>query len=269
MENEETAMSDEIVQFNRERWDALAKAGLEYTQPFLGLNTATARQVVDPYQLLGEVRGKQVLCLAGGGGQQSAAFALLGADVTVLDLSSVQLERDQEALTHYGLRARLEQGDMRDLSRFESSQFDIVWHAWSINFIPDTAPVFDEVRRVLRPQGLYHLTWGNPFTKGMDETDWTGNGYLMHHLYGDCEVRYKSDVWDVHDPQGNVQQVVGPREFNHTLSTVVNGLINRDFQLLGMWEDDKGDAAAPPGSWEHFKAVAPRTLTLWARYQPR
>ena len=38
-----------------------------------------------------------VLCLAAGGGQQSVAFALLGANVTVFDLSETQLEHDRLA----------------------------------------------------------------------------------------------------------------------------------------------------------------------------
>ena len=46
-------------------------------------------------ELIDKIAGKGVLCLAGGGGQQSAAFALLGAKVTVLDFSETQLERDK------------------------------------------------------------------------------------------------------------------------------------------------------------------------------
>jgi 2-polyprenyl-3-methyl-5-hydroxy-6-metoxy-1,4-benzoquinol methylase len=53
--------------------------------------------------LLGDISGKRVLCLAAGGGQQSAAFGLLGADVTVFDLSDEMLARDQAAASRYGL----------------------------------------------------------------------------------------------------------------------------------------------------------------------
>ena len=45
--------------------------------------------------LMSRVRpGDRVLCLAGGGGQQSAIYSLLGAEVTVLDLTP---EHDQSA----------------------------------------------------------------------------------------------------------------------------------------------------------------------------
>ncbi|MET0647531.1 MAG: class I SAM-dependent methyltransferase [Pyrinomonadaceae bacterium] len=57
-----------------------------------------------------------MLCLAGGGGRESACFALLGAAVTVFDLSPEQLERDRLAAAHYGTHVETVRGDMRDLS---------------------------------------------------------------------------------------------------------------------------------------------------------
>ena len=109
---------DELSSFNRERWNGLVRAGVLYSRPKLDLDEASAREVVDEAGLLGDVRGKKVLVLAGGGGQQSAALGLLGAQVTVLDLSDEQLEQDRRAAEHYGLSPVLLQGDMRDLTRF-------------------------------------------------------------------------------------------------------------------------------------------------------
>ena len=88
---------DEIAQYNIERWKALTKANALFTRPYLNLDAASARAKIDPEGRLGEITGKDVLCLAGGGGQQSAAFALLGANVTVVDLSEEQLHRDRES----------------------------------------------------------------------------------------------------------------------------------------------------------------------------
>lgn len=256
---------DSYAHYNQERWDALAAANVEYSRPAFDLNPTSARQSVDPYSLMGDVNGKKVLCLACGGGQQSVAFGLLGAEVTVFDLSAVQLERDKMALAHHQLTAAVEQGDMRDLSRFADDTFDIVWHAYSINFVPDVNPMFDEIRRVLRPSGLYRLEWHNPFSKGTDETDWTGEGYLLSRVYRDGEVTLKNPHWDIYQEDGTLQQVEGPQEFNHGLSTVLNGLLQRSFSILGLWEDLSGNAEAAAGSWEHFKAVAPPMLTVWSQ----
>jgi SAM-dependent methyltransferase len=255
---------DELARYNRERWEALAAARVEYSRPLLDLTAATARHVVDPFGVMGEVRGQRVLCLAGGGGQQSVAFGLLGAQVTVLDLAPTQLERDREALAHYGLRATLLEGDMRDLSRFEAASFDVVWHAHSIVFVPDVRPVFDGVRRVLRPGGLYHLAWNNPFTMAASDL-WNGDGYLLRRRYGDGPVELEDPHWTITDADGATQRVLGPREFCHTLSTVINNLAQRGLTLIGLWEETSSAASPEPGTWEHYKAVLAPYLTLWAK----
>lgn len=260
---------DDLHRHNKERWEALAAANVAYARPLLDLDAEKARAVVDARGVMGDVRGKEVLCLASGGGQQSAAFALLGAQTTVIDFSETQLARDRQALAHYGLHARLEQGDMRDLARFAPASFDIVWQAYSINFVPDAGQVFDQVRRVLRPGGLYHLDWHNPFTTMVDDAGWDGRGYRLAAPYAGGEITFRSNDWDVEDADGTARRIEGPREFNHRLGDVVNGLIGRGFVLLGLWEEWTGDQHAEPGSWQHFLAFAPQMLELWARYNPK
>jgi 2-polyprenyl-3-methyl-5-hydroxy-6-metoxy-1,4-benzoquinol methylase len=67
---------------------------------------------------------KDVLCLACGGGQQSIAFALLEANVTVFDLSEAQLNRDREA-AHFGVDIKILQGDIRDLSHLNEAAYRV------------------------------------------------------------------------------------------------------------------------------------------------
>lgn len=254
---------DDVAKFNQRRWDVLVSARCEYTRPALHLNPPTARAMVDPEGQLGPLEGRSVLCLAAGGGQQSAAFGLLGCDVTVLDLSEAQLDNDRIAARHYQLAPRLVQGDMRDLSRFADASFDLVWQAHSINFVPDPTPVLMNVARVLRSGGLYRLQFTNPFIHGTWET-WTGDGYVLAGPYEDVELR-RDRPWSVTDDDGAVTTVEGPREFKHTLSTVLNGLISAGLELLGFWEDVDGDANAEPGSWLHFKTHGAPWLTVWSR----
>src|SRR5437762_3782720 len=141
---------DELARYLTARWRALAEANALFTRPYLDLDADSARAKLDPHGLLGDVASKRVLCLAAGGGQQSAAFALLGARVTVVDISEEQLARDREAAAHYQIEIETLQGDMRDLSRLDTHVFDIVWHPYSLNFVPDARVVFREVARVIR-----------------------------------------------------------------------------------------------------------------------
>ena len=209
-----------------------------------------------------------MLCLAASAGQQSAAFALAGADVTVFDLSDVQLSRDRATATHYGLSIDTVQGDMRDLSAFADDSFDIVYQAYSINFVPSVAPVFAEVRRILRPHGIYRLQWSNPFTQLADE-NWTGDGYPLRHRYADG--RDITDVypnWILDGNDGPSQELPSPHEFVHALSTVVNTLVAQGFVIIHCAEDCGDDPDAPPGTWPHFMAVAVPYLTFWTQSRP-
>ena len=238
---------DDLARHNRARWNALARAGVSFSRPLLDLDADAARRLVDPHGILGDVRGKEVLCLASGGGQQSVAFALLGARTTVLDLSDEQLARDRAAAAHYGPMVHraidVLQGDMRDLSRFADDRFDVVWHAYSINFVPEALPVLREVARVLAPGGLYRIEFANPFVFEVDERSWTGEGYLLRRPYVDG-AEMEDPTWDVWAEDGTTRRIEGPREFRHAMSTMVNGMVAQGFVILGLWEAESPHSEA-------------------------
>lgn len=258
---------DEVAAYNRERWERLVAANALFTRPYLDLTPDEARARLDPEGRMPDVRGRRVLCLASGGGQQSAAFALLGAVVSVLDLSEGQLERDREAAARLGVGIQTVAGDMRDLSGFAPESFDLVWHAYSLNFVPDAPRVFSQVARVLRPAGLYRFNCANPFFAGMTEADWNGDGYTLRRPYVEGEaVTYADAPWVYRVDADQSVPIPPPREYRHGLGTLVNGLIASGFQVDHVSEgiDVHPDRGAPPGTWDHFTAYAPPWLAFWA-----
>lgn len=261
---------DDVAKYNVERWATLVQAGAVFTRPLLDLTPADARALVDPNDMFVDLAGKRVLCLAGGGGQQSAAFALLGADVTVVDLSAEQLGRDGEAAAHYGVAITTLQGDMRDLPGLDAASFDVVYQPYSINFVPDARVVFRQVARVLRNGGSYHFNCANPFISGVLASDWNGAGYPLRLAYADgAEITYADEPW-VFGGASPQQPINEPKEYRHTLSRVINGLIENGFAIERMLEEHFGtpDINATPGTMEHLSTVAPPWLKFWASYDP-
>ena len=266
---------DDIAAFNQARWRALAEADALFTRPALDLDAASARARVDPYGVLGALEGKRVLCLAGGGGQQSAAFALLGARVTVVDLSEAQLERDTKAAAHYGLDVETVQADMRDLSALVAGAYDVVQHAYSINFVPDVRVVFQQVARVIRPGGIYQLQFANPFVHSINPRSWDGDGYPLRQPYLDGEpIQSEDEVWvfrrgDDAGGETGSPPIPGPREYRHALSTIVNGLAEHGFTIRRLADvvSIYPDPEAEPGTWDHFVSIAPPWLIVWCSYE--
>lgn len=261
---------DDLTEYNIARWKALVEADALFTRPALNLDPNSARHMLDPEGRLGEVVSKDVLCLACGGGKQSIAFALLNANVTVLDLSEAQLNRDREAAAHFNVDIKILHGDIQDLSRFEAAAFDIVYHGYSLGFVPEARVVFQQVARVLRPGGLYHFMCANPFYIGMQETDWNGEGYTIKHTYvNGAEIIYEDQEW-VYDRSKSGTAIPPPREFRHTLSTLISGLVEQGFiiQHVSDYSDLNPDTNAEPATWNHFVSIAPPWLTFWATYRP-
>ena len=261
MHGDNAEMDDEVNNYLRHRWKALGDAHAVFCRPYLDMNVESARQSLDPQGLLGQLVGKDVLCLAGGGGQQSVAFALLGARVTVLDLDPGQLDRDRLAAAHHEAVVLTEQGDMRDLSRFPDGSFDIVCHPYSVNFVPEIEVVIREVARVLRVGGIYTFAMANPFAAGIGIGDWNGEGYVLRRPYIDgARYEFEDEDW-VHSSEVDVP---APIEFRHTLGKTVAALADVGLLLFRLEEAALRSTGAF-GTWDHLKSVIPPWLTLWAR----
>ena len=70
------------------------------------------------------------------------------------------------------------------------------------------------------------------------------------------------------DGDGQAKRVAGPREFRHTLTAIMTGLIGRGFILLDVHEEPLGRPDAAPGSWDHFCSVAPPWMVIWGMRRP-
>jgi ubiquinone/menaquinone biosynthesis C-methylase UbiE len=257
---------DDIAKYNVTRWRALVSANAIFTRPDFNLDRDSARHLLDPEGKLGELAGKEVLCLASGGGRQSVAFALLDANVTVADLSEEQLQRDAVAAAHYKLKVNLVRSDMRDLSAFDDKSFDIVYHGYSLNFVRDAGAVFRQVARVLRTGGVYSFGCANPAFMGIRLGDWNGTGYLLTLPYLDgVEVVYPDEPW-VFKGELPVHAIPPGKEYRHTLSTIVKGLTKHGLRITDLNEENFGtpDSNGEPCTPEHRSAFAPPWLTVWA-----
>ena len=146
----------QTLEHNARAWDALARRDAALTRPATDADFANPLAAVDPRGWLGgSITGWRVLCLAAGGGRQSALHAAAGANVTVLDISPEMLARDRAVAAERGFDIRVVEGSMNDLSMLTEAEFDAVIQPVSTCYVPDVAVVYSQVAGVLRPGGLY------------------------------------------------------------------------------------------------------------------
>ncbi len=223
------AAIDSVACMNREVWEAAVRRGEGNAKPSLDLDLRLVRQYardgldpipkdlfrVFPHSVLEGIAGKEVLCLAAAGGQQSPIFGLLDAHVTVLDLAEGQLEGDRAAAAHYGYEVRTVQGDMRDLSQFKTESFDLVYQSCTC-WIPDIREVYEGVARVLRPGARYRFDSANQLSEFSD-----------HPEAKDGRVPLSVREMVYPGTEGQPDSI----NFRHDLSDIFNGLIDTGLTL--------------------------------------
>ena len=154
----------DIVEYNRQSWNRQSASGeSRWCEPVDAATINAARRgdwqlILTPNRSVpaswfGEIRGKRVLCLASGGGQQAPVIAAAGASVTSFDASDEQLEKDTLVAHRENLQLVVEQGDMADLSRFADASFDLVFHPVANVFAAEVKPIWRECHRVLDTAG--------------------------------------------------------------------------------------------------------------------
>mgnify|MGYP005814231253 CR=1 FL=1 len=178
------------------------------------------------------VKGRRILCLASGGGQQGPILAAAGAVVTVLDLSEAQLEQDRSVARRENLELHTVRSSMTDLSMFEAESFDIIVHPVSNAFIPHIQPVWNEAFRVLAKGGVLMSGFMNPVFYMFDEE---------LEKQGVLQVKYPlpySDL-DYLDKEA-LESKDGAIEFGHSLEEQIQGQISAGFVITGFYEDTFG-----------------------------
>lgn len=240
-----------ILEHNRQAWNQEVKRENRWTLPVSPEEIADARRGVlkllltptkpTPTEWFAGARGRDLLCLASGGGQQGPLFAAYGANVTVFDNSDAQLAQDRLVAEREGLPIRTVQGDMRDLSCFPDGSFDYIFHPVSNCFVEEVRPVWKECWRVLRKGGTLMAAFCNPLLYLFDIDEWDrGNLALRYH------IPY-SDVGQL--PEETLKRRIDaqePLEYGHSLQDQIGGQLDAGFVLAGFYEDNAGGDLLDP-----------------------
>lgn len=182
-----------------------------------------------PKEWFGELKGKKVLGLASGGGQQMPIFAALGAECTVLDYSSRQIENEKMVAQREGYEIRIIQGDMTKPLPFDNEEFDLIFHPVSNCYVEEVKPIWKECYRILKKGGRLLAGLDNGVNYLVDEAEKEIVNSLPFNPLKNPEQRKQLE-----DEDCGIQ-------FSHTLEEQIGGQLEAGFQLSSVYEDTNGE----------------------------
>lgn len=182
-----------------------------------------------PKEWYPDLRGKKVLGLASGGGQQMPIFAACGAECTVLDYSEKQIESDLSVAEREGYKINAVRADMTKPLPFDNDSFDLIFHPVSNCFIEDVMHVWKECYRILKKDGRLMAGLDNGFNYLFDEEN-------------EKEVKYRLPFNPLKDKEQlkSLEKDDSGIQFSHTLEEQIRGQLKAGFMLIDLYEDTNG-----------------------------
>jgi SAM-dependent methyltransferase len=181
-----------------------------------------------PKEWFPDLKGKALLGLASGGGQQLPIFAALGVVCTVLDYSDKQLESERIVAEREKYDIEIVKADMTKKFPFDDCSFDIIFHPVSNCYVEDVYHVWNECFRVLKKGGLLLAGMDNGLNYLIDDEEnkplTVTNKLPFNPLKN--EDLYKKSV----DNNDGIQ-------FSHSLDEQIGGQLKAGFMLLDLYED--------------------------------
>lgn len=184
-------MEKDLSKINERAWNCLAyEAWLSrYGTPdgaALKIVRNPAARLSSLYNYFGDVKGKRIVNLLGSHGSKAVALALLGAEVTVVDMSEENSRYANELAAASGVKINYIVSDVLKLpNEYLKPDYDIVFSELGIlHYFTDLKPFMNVFCRLLKPGGRAIIQDFHPFSK-LIESKGTTHNIRKHKITGD------------------------------------------------------------------------------------
>lgn len=226
-------------QINADTIDRWVKDGWEWGKPishedYLAAKNGDWNMLLTPTKPVpkdwfGEMKGKKILGLASGGGQQMPIFAALGGICTVLDYSKQQLESERLVAEREQYEIEIIRADMTKPLPFPDESFDLIFHPVSNCYVQEVKPIFKECYRILKKGGILLSGLDNGINFIVDEET---ESKIVHSL--------PFDPLKNPDQMAELQKEDSGVQFSHTMEEQIGGQLEAGLILTHLYEDTNG-----------------------------
>lgn len=264
----DTSDTSELLAANRANWDA--RAVVHATSAFYNVE----RYVDDPNaisdvvawdrEVIGDVRGLDLLHLQCHIGTDSISWVRLGAAVTGLDFSEQSLRIARELASRTNTPARFVCADVCTAHNVLLAEFDVVYASVGVLcWIPSFDDWARSAAECIRPGGRLYLRDGHAIQDTIDNRRTDGKVVCVGDYFGGG-APYKDDSGYTYT--GDDVRLPSPLNFqwSHPVSRVVSALIGNGLHIERFdemdWLDSKAFswmAQGPDGHWR-FPGDSPR-----------
>lgn len=216
----------DYLEINRNSWNAKVEPHLKSDFYFVEefLHGRTSLNTIE-LELLGDVKGKEILHLQCHFGQDSISLSRMGAKVTGIDLSDKAIETAKNLAQKCGTDTEFIVSDVYDLPNVLDQKFDIVYTSYgTIGWLPDLEKWAKVISHFLKPGGKFVFVEFHPVVWMFDD-DFT---FVKYNYFNEKPIVETHEGTYADQSANIVQDYV---MWNHPLSDVLNNLIKEDLKI--------------------------------------
>ena len=227
----------ELTTANKRGWDKLA--AIHYRNYHID-RLLSGKPLLDTLvqKEVGDVSGKTLAHLLCHIGTDTLSWALLGAKVTGIDISSEAIKYARQLSDRMKIDAEFIECDVLDVVGTIDGKFDIVFSSTGVLcWIPDIEVYARTVRHLLNDGGLFYILDGHPFRSVfLDEAGEAGENRIQGDYFRSKVFTY-DDFGDYTD--ASVKFAVPSYEWNWTIGQIVTAFCDAGMRIEFLHEFPK------------------------------
>lgn len=218
---------ENYIETNKKAWNSKVQHHLEssfYDLPgFLdGKNSLKEIEL----QLLGNIKDKSVLHLQCHFGQDTISLSRLGANATGVDFSDIAIKEAKKLAIETNSATKFICCDVYDLPNHLNEKFDIIFTSYgTIGWLPDLDKWAKIISNFLKPNGKFVFVEFHPVVWMFDD-DFS----KIEYNYFNTDAIVEKTEGSYADKNATISNT--NITWNHSLSEVINSLINNGLNIL-------------------------------------